>query len=210
MALRHALAILAILLGQRETFAQARTAPMLEVHVNTPTWVNGCLDLTVERVNTSSQTIYLPEWEGVYFLLSTKLIHNDPSKKDEDIWLPIYGLSDIVTFEARPFAAGSKTADHYCLPETSAVVNQQKKTRRQILVRGQVKIVASYFPTEDDWKTNKAEQEKHWPTLWRSPHSIVGNTFAVFASIRVYYRLQYTASHYRRRKGRNSRRISIL
>ena len=170
MALRHALATLAILLGQCESLvAQAHTAPMLEIHVNTPKWVSGCLDLTVERANTSLQTIYLPEWEGVYFLLSTRLIHNDPSKKDEDVWLPIYGLSDIVTFDAHPLAAGSKATDHFCLPETSAVVNQQKKTRRQVVVRGHAKIVASYFPTEEAWRTNKAEQEKHWPTLWRSP-----------------------------------------
>jgi len=55
---------------------------MLEIHVDTPKWVNGCLDLTVERVNISAQTLYLPEWDGVIFSLSTKLIHNDPSKKE--------------------------------------------------------------------------------------------------------------------------------
>lgn len=172
MALRHALATLAILLGQCQSLvAQAHTAPMLEIHVGTPKWVNGCLDLTVERVNVSTQTIYVPEWDRVTFLLSTKLIHNDPSRKDDEFWLPFYGLSDIVTFEADQLAAGSKTADHFCLPETSAVVNQQRKTRRHVEVRGRVKIVASYFPTEQDWRTNKAEQEKHMPTSWRSPYA---------------------------------------
>jgi hypothetical protein len=170
MALRRALATLAILLGQWQSLvAQAHTAPMLGIHVDAPRWVNECLDLTVERVNISTQTIYVPEWEGVIFLLSTKLIHNDPSRKDDEFWLPFYGLSDIVSFDAYQLAAGSKTTDHFCLPETSAVVNQQGKTRRQIEVRGQVKIVASYFPTEKDWRANKAEQEKQWPTLWRSP-----------------------------------------
>jgi hypothetical protein len=174
MTLRLALATLAILFGQCGSLvAQAQTAPLLEIHVSTPKWVNGCLDLTVERANTSQQTIYLPEWEGVYFLLSTKLIHDDPSKKDGEVWLPIYGLSDIVTFDAHPLGAGSKTTDHFCLPETSAIVNQQHKTRRQVVVRGRVKIVASYFPTEEDWRTKKAEQEKHWPTLWPSPSASV-------------------------------------
>jgi hypothetical protein len=149
---------------------------MLEIHVDPPKWVNGCLDLKVERVNISTQTIYVPEWEGVVFFLSTKLIHNDPSRKNEEFWLPFYGLSDIVTFDAYQLAAGSKTTDHFCLPETSAVVNRQEKTRRQIAVRGHVKIVASYFPTEEEWRKNKAEEEerwhppleKHWPgTLWR-------------------------------------------
>jgi hypothetical protein len=170
MALRHAFATLAILLGQWQSLAaQAHTAPMLEIHVDTPKWMNGCLDLTVERVNISTQTIYVPEWGRVTFLLSTKLIHDDPSRKDDEFWLPFFGLSDIVTFEADPLAAGSKTTDHFCLPETFAVVNQQRKTRRQVEVRARVKIVASYFPTEQDWRTNKSEQEKHMPTSWRSP-----------------------------------------
>src|ERR1035438_7599827 len=110
MTLRHALATLAILLGQWQNLvAQAHTARMLEIHVNTPTWVNGCLDLTIERVNVSTQTIYVPEWEGVTFWLSTELIHNDPSRKDEEFWLPFYGLSDIVKFDAHQLATGSKS-----------------------------------------------------------------------------------------------------
>jgi hypothetical protein len=174
MARRDALAILAILLSHCHSLvAQAQTTPMLEIRVTTPRWVNGCLDLTVERVNTSAQTIYLPEWEAVLFLLSTRLIHDDPSKKDFDVWLPIYGLSDIVSYDAHPFAAGSKTADHFCLPETSAVVNEQRKTRRQVEVRGDIKVVASYFPTEEDWKAKKTEKEKEWPTAWPPPAAML-------------------------------------
>lgn len=174
MALRCAFVTLAILLGQWQGLvAQAPTTPMLEIRVDSPKWVNGCLDLTIERVNVSKQTIYIPDWEGVVFFLSTKMIHNDPSGKDAELWLPFYGLSDIVTYDAHQLAAASKTTDHFCLPETFAVVNQQEKTRRQVAVRGHVKIVASYFPTEEDWRTNKAEQEKHWPTLWRSPSALL-------------------------------------
>jgi hypothetical protein len=170
MALRHALATLAILLSQwRNLVAQAHTAPILEIHVDTPKWVNGCLDLTVERVNISTQTLYLPEWEGVIFSLSTKLIQDDPSKKDQEIWQQFYGLSDIVYLDAHQLAAGSKTTEHFCLPETFAVVNQQGKTRRQVAVRGRLKIVASYFATEEDWRAYKAENEKHRPMPWRSP-----------------------------------------
>ena len=169
MALRHALTTLAILLGLwQNSVAQPRTAPMLEIHVNTPKWVNGCLDLTIERVNVSTQTIYLPEWEGVIFQLSTKLIRNSPST-NEEVWLAFYGLSDIVYRDAQKLAAGAKATDHFCLPETAAVVNQQEKTRREVAVRGHVRIVASYFPTEEDWKTNEAEWEKHWPMFWHSP-----------------------------------------
>jgi hypothetical protein len=170
MAPRRALATLAILLGQWQgLIAQAHAAPMLEIHVDTPKWVNGCLDLTVERVNISAQTLYLPEWEGVIFSLSTKLIHNDPSKKDQEIWEEFYGLSDIVYLDTYQLAAGSKTTDHFCLPETFAVVNQQGKTRRQVAVRGRLKIVASYFASEEDWRAYKAANEKPWPTSWRSP-----------------------------------------
>jgi len=170
MPRRHALATLAILFSLWHAFvAQGQTAPLLEIHTTTPKWANGCLDLTVERLNTSSQTIYLPEWEGVLFLLSTKRIHNDPSKKDDGVLLPVYGLSDIVSFDAHPLAAGSKITDHFCLPETSAVVNEQRKTRRQVAVRGHVKIVASYFPNEEDWRAKKAEKEKQWPTAWPPP-----------------------------------------
>ncbi len=171
MALRHVLATLAILLGQRQSLiAQAHTTPLLEIHVGTPKWVNGCLDLMVERGNISAQTLYLPKWEGVLFSLSTKLTQNDPSKKDQEIWLEFYGLSDIVYLDAYQLAAGSKTTDHFCLPETFAAVNQQGKTRRQVAVRGRLKIVASYFASEEDWRAYKAENEKpHWKNPWRSP-----------------------------------------
>jgi hypothetical protein len=170
MALRRALATLAILLGQWQTLvAQGHTAPMLEISVNTPKWVKGCLGLTVDRINISTQTLYLPEWEGVIFSISTRLIHDDPSKKDEEIWQGFYGLTDIVYLDAYQLAAGSKTTDHICLPETFAVVNQQGKTRRQVAVRGRLKIVASYFASEEDWRAYKAANEKPWPTPWRSP-----------------------------------------
>lgn len=142
---------------------------MLEIHVDTPKWVNGCLDLTVERINISAQTLYLPEWEGVVFSLSTKLIYDDPSKKDQEVWREFYGLSDIVHLDVYQLAAGSKTTGHFCLPETFAVVNQQGKTRRQVAVRGRLRILASYFASEEDWRAYKAENEKRWPTPWRSP-----------------------------------------
>jgi hypothetical protein len=174
----YALAIL-ILLGQcRGLIAQTHTSPMLEIHINAPKWANGCLDLTIERVNTSSQSIYLPEWEGLLILLSTKRIHDDhdPNKKDEDVWLPIRGLSDIVTFDAQPLAAGSGTIDHFCLPETSAVVNRQRETRRQVAVRGRIRIVGGYFPTEEEWRAYKAQREQmldlpheKWPTALLRP-----------------------------------------
>jgi len=170
MALRHALANLAILLGQwRSLVAQAHIAPMLEIHAVAPKWVNGCLDLTVERVNISTQPIYVPEWEGIIFSLSTKLIHDDLRKKDQEFWQEFYGLSDIVYLDAYQLAAGSKTIDHACLPETFAVVNQQGKTRRQVAVRGRLKIAASYFATEEEWRKNKAEEEEQFSTRWHPP-----------------------------------------
>lgn len=170
MALRHAVATLAILLGQWQSLVpQTHTAPMLEIRVDTPKWVNGCLDLTVERANISAQTLYLPEWEGVIFSLSTKLTHDDPSKKDQEVWREFYGLSDIISLDAYQLAAGSKTTDHYCLPGTFAVVSQQGKTRRQVAVRGRLKIVVGYFESEEDWRAYKAANEKGWPTPRRSP-----------------------------------------
>ena len=54
MDLRDVLATLAILLGRWQSlFAQAHRAPMLEIRVDTPKWVNGCLDLTIELANIS-------------------------------------------------------------------------------------------------------------------------------------------------------------
>ena len=133
---------------------------MLEIHINTPKWADGCLALTVERVNTSPQTIYIFERGGLLILLSAKRIHDDPKKKPADVWLPIYGLSDIATFDADPLAPGSRTIDHLCLPETFAVVSQEKKTRRQVAVRVQVQIVEYYFPTEGDWRASEAQREQ--------------------------------------------------
>jgi len=170
MTLRHSLATLAFVLSQWQSIAaQAPPANMLEIRANTPTWVNGCLDLTVERVNVSTQSDYLPDWEGVTFWVSTKMMHHDPTRKAEEFWLVFYGLSDNVSYDAHQLAAGSKTTDHFCLPETFALVSKAEKTRRQIVVRGRVRIAANYFPTEEHWRTNKAELEKHMPILWRSP-----------------------------------------
>jgi hypothetical protein len=174
MALRYAFATLAILFIQSHTFAaQTPASQMLEIHVNTPTWLNGCLDLTIERVNVSSQTIYLSDWDSFSFSLSARQIHNDRKNEDRDVWLLFYGPNDRVDPDAREFPAGSRTTDHFCLPETFSVVNKQQKTRRQVEVRGRVKIAASYFPTEEEWKASRAEQEKHMPTPWRSPSASV-------------------------------------
>ncbi len=166
-------------LASQSLVAQTHPTPTLEIHIGIPVWTNGCLDLTVERVNTSSQTIYLPQWEGLLILLSTKRMHDDPSKTDEDVWLPIYGLSDNVSFDAQPVAAGSRATNRLCLPGTSAVVNPQKETRRQITVRGHLQIVAGYFSTEEDWRAYKTQREQmlglpheKWPTNLLRPWEV--------------------------------------
>ena len=168
----HILTILILFGLFPSVIAQTETATMLEIHTNTPKWANGCLDLTVERVNASRQAIYIPERNGLLISLATKRIHDDPNKQHEDVWVPIFGLSDIVSFDAHSLAAGARTTDHFCLPATSAVIDRQKKTRRQVPVRGRVQILAGYFPTEADWRAFKAQREqmfavpqKKWPTV---------------------------------------------
>ena len=80
------------------------------------------------------------------------MIHHDPTRKAEEFWLVFYGLSDNVSYDAHQLAAGSKTTDHFCLPETFSLVNKAEKTRRQIVVRGRVRIAANYFSTEGETK----------------------------------------------------------
>src|SRR5215469_3891882 len=71
--------------------------------------------------------------------------HYDPAKKDENVSLLSLGIERYCRLRCRRVSSRFEAADHFCLPATSAVVNQQEKTRRHIEDRGHIKIVAICF-----------------------------------------------------------------
>jgi hypothetical protein len=68
----------------------------------------------------------------------------------------VRGVSDIVGWDAEPLAPNSPSHKNYCIGETVWVVNQKKETRREIPIRGKMRISVSFFLNEGVWKENKA------------------------------------------------------
>jgi hypothetical protein len=132
----------------------------LEIQITKPLqWQNGCLLVSMDRVNRSKGTLFLPLM-GLYISSSAIEVGEDARNSGEPEWMVIYGLSDIIDWDATPIAAGERVHDEHCLSPSVAVVNLDKKTHRQIPLRGTLKIDASYFLTESDWRENKSMHEE--------------------------------------------------
>jgi len=152
--------IAALLTPCRFSSGQAPPTSMLGVRiVAAPRWVNGCLQLTVERVNITSKPIYVPN-RGLFAWSSTKLLQTSSKTEAKNRWVLIHGGSDVADFEANFLPAHASIKDALFLPQTFAVVDMRRETRRQIVVRGLLKIEALYFRTEEEWTTNKTQHEE--------------------------------------------------
>src|SRR5262249_3658793 len=52
------------------------------------------------------------------------------------------------------------------------VVNPEKETRREIALRGKLKVIAIYYPPQENWQISKAQREKLMrtpPSEWKIP-----------------------------------------
>ena len=126
----------------------------LEIRLTEPPhWEKGCLVLEIARFNRTNSTVWIPNM-GLYIDMPV----TDPTAGTE--WMNVYGLTDLIGYEATPLAAGATRLEQVCLPPTVAVVNLDKKTRRQMKVSGQLKIEALFFLSEQDYLNNRKQREK--------------------------------------------------
>jgi hypothetical protein len=138
--------------------AQVDQTPPLEVRVTKPLqWMNGCLSVSIDRINRSDATLYLPV-RGIYLDSSITRSPNEPKEHDEQNWINLYGVFDIVSFDATPLLPGTTRHDEICyIRPTVLVTNLKEKTIRRIPIRGKLRIDAYYFLTKEDWLTNKTQ-----------------------------------------------------
>lgn len=136
-----------------------------------PEWRNGCLQLRIDRVNASHSTLYLPGDSPIVVSTWVMRWSNTSAKHGETGWVAVYGVSDIGGIPASPLARGEARNDHLCIKGTVPVADLKQETRREIPVRGKIRIDSFYFLNEQEWIAYRAEQEELlrtgsgvWPT----------------------------------------------
>ncbi len=142
----------------------------LEIRLTKPLkWANGCLQVSINRVNRSANPLFLPT-TGL-FVASSATLAADVSAEPHGVrWFTVFGASDVVDLNAMPLAAGLTIHDYECIGSTFAVNNPKKKTRREVPVRGKLRIYANYFLSEQDWRTHKSQMEEMFrtpPDKWK-------------------------------------------
>ncbi len=160
-----------------------------------PRRVNGCLDVSMDRTNQSPQAIYIPQM-GLQISTSAHEVSEDSEERRGLTWINIYGASDLVSWEAQPLAPGAAIHDHECLGPSIRVANLKKKTRRDIPLRGVLRIDAFYFLTEEDWKKNESqheEMERTPPAQWN--RIVIQNPIDVRIDVKIPCRGEDCASH---------------
>jgi hypothetical protein len=149
--------ICSISLGETPHVTQtgSTTSPPLEIHVSLLRWENACLLVGLDLTNHSNVPVFLTVM-GPYFDVALDVSKDDSSNHDALDWVNVRGVSNVVSWDAEPLAPNSPSHKNYCIGETVWVVNQKKETRREIPIRGKMRISASFFLNEDVWKKNKA------------------------------------------------------
>ncbi|HKF52583.1 MAG TPA: hypothetical protein VKB26_09740 [Candidatus Acidoferrales bacterium] len=133
-------------------------------------WENGCLSVSLDRINNSSSSLFLPD-TGLEISGSVNEVADGTGKKSKREWLNFYGATDIVSWGATAIAPGGIVHGEYCLSPKMPVVNLKGQTRREIALRGTLRVDAYYFLTEGDWKKSKAEHEQMLrtpPQQWKT------------------------------------------
>lgn len=132
----------------------------LEIRViEPPRWEKGCLVLAIVRSNLTSTPLWLPD-SGLYIDMPVTKLTNKKGPGNGTTWINVFGITDLIGYEATPLAAGATRLDQLCLPATAAVVNRDKKTRRQLKVAGKLQIEALFFLSEQDYMNNRNQREK--------------------------------------------------
>jgi hypothetical protein len=134
------------------THLQQQAPASLEIRFADPMrWENGCLRGGLDIVNRSPGPLFLTQM-GPYFFVPLDVSKDDPGNGEKLQWVNIYGVTDMVSMEADALAAGSSVHKDFCFQPTVWVVNLSRRTRREIPVRGTLRVEVSYFASEGEWK----------------------------------------------------------
>jgi hypothetical protein len=158
----------------------------LQVRITKPLrWEGGCLSVSLDRVNLSSTPLFLPVM-GLYISTSASEVGDETGKSDAVRWINVYGAGDLVTWDATSLASDAIAHDEHCLGPTVPVISLERKTRRQMPLRGKLRIDAYYFLTEKDWQENKSRHEEMMrtpPSQWDKISRNDSQVTTVFAAI---------------------------
>jgi hypothetical protein len=173
-------ALVPVILLVLAPLAKAQAEPQKSVGIQTPQplelrlteplrWENGCLRVRLELVNRSEKTFFLPAM-GLYIDSSTKLLSSVAEKNGSEEWQNVYGFTDILSLpNAKPLAPGASVHRNYRFAPTLAVVKLQTETRRELPLRGRLKISASYYlsdPTNRTKSRLSSSSQRTWAPVF--------------------------------------------
>ena len=147
------------LVWQQQSQSQQESHAPLEIRLAEPLrWQNGCLAANVDRVNLSSGPLLLTKM-GPYFDIALDVSKDDSETGDDLEWVNTYGASDLRVTGSDSLAPGSSVHNSFCFHPTVWVTNLHRRTRREIPVRGKMRIEVSYFLNEKDAKSYEEYEE---------------------------------------------------
>src|SRR5580765_8575082 len=113
---------------KRSDSAAPHSLRPFEVHITKPPqWKNACLQVSIDRVNRSSATLFLPAM-GLFISSSAVSSTAGSGERQRTRWFTVYGASDILDLSATPLAPGATEHGDYCVGPTVAVTNPPQKT----------------------------------------------------------------------------------
>ena len=125
--------------------SQEKPLPPLEIRFTAPLrWERGCLRGGLDIVNHSPDPLLLTRM-GPYYHMALDTSKDETQRGDESEWIGIYGYTDIIIMGFNSLDAGSRVHRDFCLPPTVWVVSLVRKTRREIPVRGRLRVDVSYW-----------------------------------------------------------------
>jgi hypothetical protein len=146
----------------RKVWPNDQSSAALQVRVKGPVlWLEHCLSVRIDRINRTNAPLWLPN-NGLYVDTSITELPDKKGRGDGAEWINVAGITDLIDFNAKPIAPGAILHKDICLPESVAVVNRSAKTRRQLELRGRLRIEAFFFLSEHDYLVNKAQHEANF------------------------------------------------
>jgi len=156
--------------GQKDSAEKQSRQPFVARVTRPLKWEKGCLKVSIDRVNRSMAPLFLP-FNGLYIEFAVSESSEDPAKDKSERWLTAFGASDILFDDVIRLAPGASRHDEYCVGPTVPVVSPEKETRREVPVRGRLRIEAFYYPAQQDWQISEAQREKMAqtpPAKWKN------------------------------------------
>jgi hypothetical protein len=141
-------------LGRQVRQEKEPSAPLEVSLTSPPRWENGCLFIALDRTNRSPSTLFLTTM-GPYFYIALDVSDGEADKTESIEWVNIYGITDIIVRGASRLAPGTTIHNEFYFNPIVWVVNQKKETRREIPLRGRLRVDVSYFRREESWGGNK-------------------------------------------------------